>query len=120
MEDGPDRVGGLDGVKEVVRDDHEDAECRDDGGWQPDEKRKRDHAPAESPEHGDDGDVVVEVELHDEAAEEDEVEKDEPEASSEEEAREVGFGTLPRERRAPVPVRRKKTGAQMLVTQRVK
>ena len=84
--------GGLNPVQEIVGGDHDDA----DGGDEPVRKKKEraehDHGPAKRPKDNKKRDVKIEIELHGEAAEDDCVEKDEPETARPEEAREFALG----------------------------
>ncbi len=57
-----------------------------------DEESQDNHGPAKRPEDDKKRDVKIEIELHGQAAEDDRVEKDEPKAAREEEAREFACG----------------------------
>ena len=107
-------------IEEVVPGDHDDADRGDHRRRKSTSAGERDHGPAQRPQHEQHRHAVVEVELVGEAAEHDELQDDQPEPACEAEtaARSPG-DRLRRERYAPVPVSRKKTGAQMFVIQRV-
>ena len=108
-------------VERVVHGHHHDAEPKGRADGLEHQPGKHDHRPAERPQDDEDRDPVVDVELQPEAADDEDVEQEEPGAAGEQEAARVPpLGLRRNARNAPVPASRKKTGAQKCVTHRVK
>ena len=121
VQDQPERIVPLDAVEQVVTEDEREPDRQDHGHWQEHDQPEEDHRAAQCPDHDERGDLVVEVELVGQAAEERDLEQDEQQSARDQEARELILGAREaRERPAPVPVNRKNVGAQMCVIQRVK
>src|SRR5580698_4005292 len=92
VEDGPERGEAAKAcspnrVEEIVDCDEDQAEGSDDSNRQTNKRRQHNHRPTQSPDDYQQSNVIVEVELHDEATENDYFEKDKPEAARKEELR---------------------------------
>jgi hypothetical protein len=90
-----------------VQGDERDSENRGEDHREAHERGERDHRPPERPEHDEDRDAIIEVELVGEAAQHHDLEKDQPEPTREQEARELRLG-LPAKRQVRAGSREQK------------
>jgi hypothetical protein len=70
-----------------MADDHDQAARRYREGRQPNQRRKRDHCPAQRPSDDEHRNVVIEIKLPAETAGHHPFEKDQPQAASEQKSR---------------------------------
>jgi hypothetical protein len=85
---------GADTVERVVADDQRGAHRRDRARRQVDQRRERDHRPAQHPEDVHQRDVEVDVELVGQAPQHDGIESDQPESAGPQVTRQLGTGLL--------------------------
>ena len=74
------RIGKPDAVEQIVPSDHHHAEAGHHRRRQVHQRRKHDHRPAQRPQHIEQRQMIVEIELQAEAAEHDQLQKDQPQS----------------------------------------
>ena len=90
VQDDPQRVRRPDDVEGIVPGNHDEPECRDRPGRQPEQAGQQDHAPAEGPQDQQQRDVEVEVELIDETTHDDRLEEHQPQPARQQIPRQPG------------------------------
>ena len=68
-------------IEQIMGHDHDDAESGDQRQRQIDEGCERDHRPSQGPDHDQQSEVEIEVELPGEAAQNDDFQEDKPETT---------------------------------------
>jgi hypothetical protein len=115
-----------DPVQQVVSGDEDETERRDRRERQVHQRRQGDHRPAQRPQHDQQREAVIDVELITEAAEHDDLDHDQPEAAGEQQPRQradrllpqrqirAGAGEQEKDRRAEMgdPAREEQRGAR--------
>jgi hypothetical protein len=91
-----------------MRGNHHRAESRDDTGGQIHERREGNHRPSERPQHDQQGDPIIEVELKGEATDDRQLEEDQPQAAREQQPGEFAARSPPSRQRGARPRQQEK------------
>src|SRR3984957_18049390 len=91
MQNRPERVRRVYGIEQVVGCDHNEAERCDRPNGEVDQSREHNHGPSQRPQDDQYQQVEVEIELPAETADDDQLQKNQPEAASEKESRQFSL-----------------------------